>query len=79
MLRLELDGTRLVLERTKPDLALACLINDQTSHDVQRLQRRMRNAELEHALQRKMLERDRGNRWRLRNRGLFLGRTGAWR
>ncbi|KAL3809139.1 hypothetical protein ACHAXA_007242 [Cyclostephanos tholiformis] len=57
-LRSELVDVRLTLERTEMDLTSARLVNDRTSHDIERLQEKARDAELEHATQRELLERD---------------------
>lgn len=57
-LRAELDRARLSLERTERELSSARSAAEGKSSDLDRLQRRLYDAEVEHASQRELLERD---------------------
>ena len=77
----EADGLRAEISRLARSNGESA-VNDRTSRNVERSQGRTRDAELEHASRREMLQRDldKEREWRgLRNSRRFLRRTGAQR
>ena len=57
-LRSDLDQARWTLERTEDELCSARLINDRTCQDVERMQHKIHDIELENASWKEVLERD---------------------